>query len=94
MIVLTASALNTARYRYRIEAPDLPETVTSDPIKAARILFRCGVSNPLNLVEHAQNWGNVEIVPDLDGRNAEAQSSFPSAEPDRPHARELAAASD
>ena len=62
MILVTA--LRTDMHgtcRFRIEA-DGSARETSDPVKAARILFHMGVGAPLHLVEHARQWGSVEIV--------------------------------
>ena len=64
MILLTATRMDVdERFRFRIE-PDGEERafVTSDPVKAARILHDLGVRHPLQLVEHAAEWGSVEIV--------------------------------
>ena len=64
MILLTAIRLGiNDRFQFRIEREDASPTVTSDPVKAAKILFRMGVDSPWRLVEHAQHWGSVEIVP-------------------------------
>ena len=46
--------------RYKIESEGTAR-VTSDPVKAARILFSLGVTEPLLLVDHARQWGSVEI---------------------------------
>jgi len=63
MIVLTAVQLSVdAHYQFRIEAPDCEPWTTRDPVKAARMLQRCGVKNPFALVVHAQEWGRVEIL--------------------------------
>jgi hypothetical protein len=62
MILLTAFRTDMhGSCRFKIEA-DGSERETSDPVKAAKILFRMGVSAPLQLVEHARQWGSVEIV--------------------------------
>lgn len=63
MIMLTAIRVGiNNRFQFRIERDDANPTVTSDPVKAARILSRLGVDRPWRLVEHAQHWGSVEIV--------------------------------
>ena len=64
MIVLTATRLDVCeRFRFKIEPDDHSRIfVTSDPVKAARILHDLGVEHPLQLVEHATEWGSVEIV--------------------------------
>jgi hypothetical protein len=62
MILLTAVRVDIrGSCRFRIEA-DGTDQVTSDPVKAARILFHLGVPEPLQLVDHARQWGSVEIV--------------------------------
>ena len=61
MILLTAERLDmSGACRFKIEAHGTARE-TGDPVKAAKILFRMGVSTPMNLVEHAQHWGSVEI---------------------------------
>ena len=63
MIMLTAIRLGVNdRFQFRIEPENDAPTVTRDPVKAAKILFRLGVDQPLRLIEHAQHWGCVEIV--------------------------------
>jgi hypothetical protein len=63
MITLTATRCGVNdKFQFRIEPPNAQPSVTSDPVKAAKILFRLGVERPWRLVEHAQNWGSVEIV--------------------------------
>ena len=49
--------------RFSIEADGVARE-TSDPVKAAKILSHMGVSAPSMLVEHAQEWGSVEILED------------------------------
>lgn len=62
MILLTAVRVNVSGgCRFRIEAEGTSR-VTSDPVKAARILFNLGVMQPLQLVDHARQWGSVEIL--------------------------------
>ena len=61
MILLTAARLDVnGRCEFRIEAEGT-DRVTRDPCKAARILYRLGVPEPLVLVDHARQWGAVEI---------------------------------
>jgi hypothetical protein len=64
MILLTATRIDMCdRFRFKIEPDDAERVfVTSDPVKAARILHDLGVEDPLQLVEHATQWGSVEIV--------------------------------
>jgi hypothetical protein len=63
MIMLTAIRLGVNdRFKFCIERENATPTVTSDPVKAAKILFRLGVDRPWRLIEHAQHWGSVEIV--------------------------------
>ena len=62
MILLTAVRVDVGgACRFKIEV-DGTARETSDPVKAAKILFSMGVSAPLQLVEHARQWGSVEIV--------------------------------
>lgn len=62
MIVLTAVRVNVAgQCRFKIEAEG-SSRMTSDPVKAAKILFRLGVVKPLQLIDHARQWGSVEIL--------------------------------
>jgi hypothetical protein len=61
MILLTAIRVNiSGSCRFQIEAEGTSR-VTSDPVKAAKILFNLGVIKPLQLVDHARQWGSVEI---------------------------------
>ncbi|HWT30997.1 MAG TPA: hypothetical protein VN240_08230 [Propylenella sp.] len=64
MILLTATRMDVCeRFRFKIEPDDEERVfVTSDPVKAARILHDLGVEHPLQLVEHATEWGSVEIL--------------------------------
>ena len=64
MILLTATRIDVCeRFRFKIEPDDAERVyVTSDPVKAARILHDLGVEHPLQLVEHVTEWGSVEIV--------------------------------
>jgi hypothetical protein len=61
MLIAIRRGMND-NFQFRIEPDDAEPTVTSDPVKAAKILFRLGVDQPWRLVEHAQHWGSVEIV--------------------------------
>ena len=62
MILLTANQIDVlGRCEFRIEA-DREASVTRDPVKAAKILSRMGVSSPTGLVDHAREWGSVEIL--------------------------------
>lgn len=62
MILLTAFHTDMhGSCRFTIEAKGAARE-TSDPVKAAKILFHMGVRAPLQLVEHARQWGSVEIV--------------------------------
>ena len=70
MIMLTAIRRNiNDTFQFRIEPDDAAPSTTSDPVKAARILFRLGVERPWQLVEHAQHWGSVEIVKHSSGHH-------------------------
>ena len=61
MILLTAIRVNVSgSCRFKIDAEGTSR-VTSDPVKAAKILFNLGVIKPLQLVDHARQWGSVEI---------------------------------
>lgn len=61
MIVLTVIRVNVSgSCRFTIEA-DGTARVTSDPVKAAKILSTLGVHEPLHFVDHARRWGSVEI---------------------------------
>ena len=61
MILLTAIRVNVSgSCRFQIVAEGTSR-VTSDPVKAAKILFNLGVITPLQLVDHARQWGSVEI---------------------------------
>ena len=61
MILLTAIRVNVSGCcRFTIEA-DGTARVTSDPVKAAKILSILGVHEPLQFVDHARLWGSVEI---------------------------------
>jgi hypothetical protein len=63
MILFTAVRIDVnGRCQFTIEA-DGTQRVTSDPAKAAKILYHLGVPEPLQLVDHVQQWGAVEIVP-------------------------------
>lgn len=61
MLIANRRGVNDT-FQFRIEPDDAAATVTSDPVKAAKILSRLGVTRPWQLVEHAQHWGSVEIV--------------------------------
>jgi hypothetical protein len=62
MIVLTALRTDIhGSCRFKIEAGGTAR-VTRDPVAAARILFRLGVAEPLYLIDHARQWGSVEIL--------------------------------
>ncbi len=64
MILVTATRIDVReRFQFKIEPADEERVfVTSDPVKAARILHDLGVEDPLPLVEHAAEWGSIEIL--------------------------------
>jgi hypothetical protein len=65
MIVLTADHIDVlGQCQFSIEADGASRT-TKDPVAAAKILSRLGVANPLSLVEHACEWGSMEILEDV-----------------------------
>ena len=62
MILLTANLMNVQGHcQFRIES-DGQVQITSDPVKAAKILFRLGVEGPSSLIDHVFRWGSVEIL--------------------------------
>jgi hypothetical protein len=62
MILLTADRMDViGRCKFTIEADGASQKTTS-PAKAAKLLSRLGVGDPSVLVEHARDWGFVEIV--------------------------------
>lgn len=64
MILLTANLMNVQGHcQFRIES-DGQVQITSDPVKAAKILFRLGVEGPSSLIDHVFRWGSVEILQD------------------------------
>jgi hypothetical protein len=63
LLIATRYGVNDS-FHFRIEPDDGAPTTTTDPVKAAKILFRLGVEQPWRMVEHAQHWGSVEIVKD------------------------------
>lgn len=63
LLIATRHGVNDS-FQFRIEPDDGAPTTTTDPVKAAKILFRLGVEQPWRMVEHAQHWGSVEIVKD------------------------------
>lgn len=63
MIRLVATRLDIAgRFQFRIEVDGAVHATTGDAIKAAKILFNLGVERPLQLVEHAREWGTIEVL--------------------------------
>jgi len=80
MIRLVATRLDIAgRFQFTIEVDGSVHATTGDAIKAAKILFNLGVERPLQLVEHAREWGAVEI---LDQTSHAGERTGPGA-PDR-----------
>jgi len=65
MIVLTATRIDVyGHFEFKIEGDGIDAAIiTRDSIKAAKILFNLGVADPLQRVEHAREWGSVEIFP-------------------------------
>ena len=63
--MLTATRVDAyGHFSFKIEGEGVEQAiVTTDAIKAAKILFKLGVENPLQLVEHAREWGSLEILP-------------------------------
>ena len=62
MILLTATRVDAYGHcKFEIAAEGEDVIVTSDALKAAKILARMGVATPLRLVEHAREWGSIEI---------------------------------
>jgi hypothetical protein len=60
-IILTATRLNVqGRCKFVIEANE-DSRITEDPVKAAKILSHLGVTMPSELIDHAREWGFVEI---------------------------------
>ncbi len=71
MILLTASRLDLlGQVLFRIDVSGATRS-TKDAAKAARILWKLGVATPLALIEHARDWGSVEIEdpPHRDGHS-------------------------
>jgi len=63
MIRLVATRLDIAgRFQFRIEVDGAVHATTGEAIKAAKILFNLGVERPLQLVEHAREWGTIEML--------------------------------
>ncbi len=62
MILLTARWIDVqGQCQFRIES-DGGARVTRDAVKAAKILSNMGVGSPTALVDHAREWGSVEIL--------------------------------
>ena len=60
-ITLTATRLNVqGRCKFVIEANE-DSRITEDPVKAAKILSHLGVTMPSEFIDHAREWGFVEI---------------------------------
>ncbi len=65
MIVLTATRTDAyGHFRFVIQAAGAEPIETGDALKAAKILYNMGVESPFRLVEHARDWGFVEIDAD------------------------------
>ena len=63
VIWLSATRLDIRdTFRFSIEARGRPIETTKDPVKAARLLSRAGVKEPMRLVEHVTQWGAIEVV--------------------------------
>lgn len=79
MILLSARRLDVyGHFEFRIEGDGVATPiVTREALKAAKSLARLGVENPLQLVEHAREWGSIEVfaAPQSPGL-AEEHSSF------------------
>jgi hypothetical protein len=72
MILLSARRLDVyGHFEFRIEGEgvDAP-VVTREALKAARTLAKLGVENPLQLVEHAREWGSIEVFAALDNSDS------------------------
>lgn len=63
MIRLTATRIDIyGHFEFRIEGGRVEhEIVTREALTAAKFLAKHGVERPLQLVEHAREWGSVEI---------------------------------
>lgn len=63
MILLSATRIDVyGHFEFRIEGDAVGSAfVTGEALKAAKKLATLGVENPLQLVEHAREWGSVEI---------------------------------
>ncbi len=65
MILLTANRIDVlGQCEFRIEAGG-DACVSRDPVKAATVLSRMGVISPMDLIDHAREWGSVEILEQL-----------------------------
>ena len=63
LVYLSATRLNIRdTFRFDIEARDRPTETTKDPVKAAKLLSRVGVQDPMRAVEHVKEWGAIEVV--------------------------------
>jgi hypothetical protein len=64
MIRLIATRIDVyGHFEFKVEGDEIETPiVTREALKAAKILSRLGVENPLQAVEHAREWGSVEIV--------------------------------
>lgn len=63
MILLTTKRVDIyGRVEFEIEGEGVPRAITTrGALHAAKVLAQLGVENPLRLVEHAREWGSVEI---------------------------------
>jgi hypothetical protein len=63
MITLTATKLDLLGHVvFTIEVGQKVRAKTRDSLKAAKMLYALGVERPLEMVEHARDWGFVEIL--------------------------------
>jgi hypothetical protein len=62
MILLHAIRLDVyGRFQYRLELAGEPSFLTSDP-KEADMLSDLGVNDGTRLIEHAREWGSLELT--------------------------------
>lgn len=65
MMRLSAKRLDLRdTFQFSIEAEGSTAAVTCERMKAAKLLVRMGINDPMQLIEHVQTWGTVDLVRD------------------------------
>ena len=68
------------RFQYRIDAPNRPNFLTTDPDAAIDMLSQLGVADGARLLAHVQEWGSVELPTRATASGGETFAPLPASD--------------